>query len=355
MSAELEFINGEAAFAYSQSVKPWHGEGHEINWEASVQEAAKIAQLDNWNIQKVPVEVRLPPGGMAWNRVVVPNQYQLVRMMDQKVLTDQVVTDRYEVMQNEQIFDILDPLIERGIVQFETCGSLRGGKMVFALLRFRDCKDVHVSGFHKMDVLLPFLYVYTWHDGKGALHLAMTTVQVVCMNTHKVSIGEGLPSVEISHTLGAADRLAQASEGLLRLRELWLQYQHRIGQLEAFHFARNVWGVNEEVGLLVRKILGIKQDVKFMDLHIITRKRLSWIMKKFWFKGLYGSPGSAWRLFSAITDYTSHHQAIRGKSHFESCHIGSGAEINERAIRIISDYVLEKTTKKEENTPSSEF
>lgn len=340
MSDEIELIDGAPAFAYAEGVKPWHGKGTgHLPPGTHVKEAGAIAKLNGWNIQKVDAELRLPPGGLAWNRIVVPNQFHLVRMMDGKVLSDKTVSKTYHTLQNEEIFDVLDPLIDKGILQFETCGSLRDGKMVFALLRFQDCKGFQVSGWHELDCLLPFLYVYTWHDGSGKLHFALVTVQVVCMNTHQVAIDREPCSIGISHTTHAQDRMDNAIEALLDLRDLWSRYSHRIRLFENFKFK-----TYEEAETLARRILCIKTGCLKEELHPRSQKRLDLVMKGYSF-GKFGYPRTAWRLFSAFTYYTTHMQTLRGTNYFESVLIGSGHEINERAMLILSNYILaEKQT-----------
>lgn len=65
---------------------------------------------------------------VVWN----PNYRANIRSTDNKVLG--VVTDRYQVVQNREAFDFTDAMIGGGC-QYETAGSLFGGKKIFFLAK----------------------------------------------------------------------------------------------------------------------------------------------------------------------------------------------------------------------------
>ena len=112
MPAEVETM-------FSARVKPWHGLGTVVAECPDLQEAVKLAGLD-WKVEQKDVYAD------NWNRI--PGYKANVRDSDQSVLG--VVSDRYQVVQNEEAFAFTDELLGEG-VRYETAGSLQGGRRVF--------------------------------------------------------------------------------------------------------------------------------------------------------------------------------------------------------------------------------
>jgi phage/plasmid-like protein (TIGR03299 family) len=93
-----------------------------------------------------------------------------------------VVTSDYTPVQNLEAFNFLDALLAGGdnpdgSVQWETCGTLWGGKRVWVLARVPE--HVMIAG----DETVPFIYCANSHDGSLAVTAAATMVRIVCANT----------------------------------------------------------------------------------------------------------------------------------------------------------------------------
>lgn len=116
MSAEVETM-------FSVRVKPWHGIGTIVKDCPNSEEALCLAGLD-WKVEQKDVCTpdSTPILGYKAN----------VRDYDQSILG--VVSDRYQVVQNEEAFAFTDELLEDG-VRYETAGALQGGKRTFLLAR----------------------------------------------------------------------------------------------------------------------------------------------------------------------------------------------------------------------------
>jgi phage/plasmid-like protein (TIGR03299 family) len=93
-----------------------------------------------------------------------------------------VVTSDYKPVQNLEAFNFLDALLSGGdnpdgTVQWETCGTLQGGKRVWVLARIPE--HVTIAG----DETVPFVYCANSHDGSMAVTASATMVRIVCANT----------------------------------------------------------------------------------------------------------------------------------------------------------------------------
>ena len=116
MAAEVETM-------FSVRVKPWHGIGTIVEDCPNSEEALRLAGLD-WKVEQRDVYTD------NWNRI--PGYKANVRDFDQSVLG--VVSDRYQVVQNEEAFAFTDELLGQGI-RYETAGSLQGGRRTFILAK----------------------------------------------------------------------------------------------------------------------------------------------------------------------------------------------------------------------------
>ncbi len=91
----------------------WHGLDHNRKGPRLTAEQAR--EYLNWEVKKVPA---------VYDDQPVPGAWFTVRNDTDKVLG--VVGDMYEVIQNEWLFKLLDPVAEKGACLFETGGSLMG-------------------------------------------------------------------------------------------------------------------------------------------------------------------------------------------------------------------------------------
>jgi hypothetical protein len=87
-----------------------------------------------------------------------------------------IVGDRYRIVQNHEAFQFVDQLIGSQL-QFETAGSLCGGRRVWVLARLPE--QIEVGG----DPVRPFVLLMNSHDGSTAVIAATTPVRLVCQNT----------------------------------------------------------------------------------------------------------------------------------------------------------------------------
>jgi len=87
-----------------------------------------------------------------------------------------IVSDDYKVVSNRDAFAFLDALIGSEL-QFETAGSLHGGRRVWVLARLPEW--VEVGG----DQTALYVYVANSHDGTLAVTASATNVRIVCANT----------------------------------------------------------------------------------------------------------------------------------------------------------------------------
>jgi phage/plasmid-like protein (TIGR03299 family) len=182
----LEMIDGKAQMAYTGDV-PWHGLGVKVNNDLTPAQMLKAAGLD-WTVD--PVELfaevgakRLPTGHRA-----------LVRSSDQRVI--EVITDDWNPVQNEAAFEFFNDFVAHGDMSMETAGSLKDGKIVWALAKVKESFDLF-GGKDRVDAYLHFTNP---HQYGQSIDVRFTPIRVVCNNTLTLSLNQKSKNmVKVSH------------------------------------------------------------------------------------------------------------------------------------------------------------
>lgn len=94
-----------------------------------------------------------------------------------------VVGNDYPVIGHDHMGRIVEAMLERDDVVYETAGAIRGGKQVWALAHVDH--PYEVTGYDTP--IVPYLALLTDHTGGGALKAIRTTVTIVCYNTWRAA------------------------------------------------------------------------------------------------------------------------------------------------------------------------
>ena len=212
MAHELETQNGVASFA-SFREPAWHGLGTVFTEEKNTAEMLAAANLNNWNVRLVDVEI---PNTLTSDKAY---QYVVRTNPTDNNQTDVlgVVGERYVPVQNEELFAFGDNILDGG-GRWETAGSIRGGRVVFGSLALERETVLDPSGV--ADKVKTYLLINTSHDGSIAIQASITPVRVVCANTLNLALGSkrgrnGVKqSFKIRHTQSADGKIQIAREAL---------------------------------------------------------------------------------------------------------------------------------------------
>lgn len=185
MAHELEVIDGVAQMAYVGDV-PWHGLGTEVPPDLSPRQIQEVAGLD-WSVEKVPSFVEVA------GEKIATGQHSLVRSSDNKILTN--VGDGWNPVQNDEAFDFFAEYVQAGDMEMHTAGSLKDGKIVFALAKVKESFDI--LGGDQVDSYLLFSNP---HQFGKAIDVRFTPIRVVCNNTLSMSLdGASKNFVKMNH------------------------------------------------------------------------------------------------------------------------------------------------------------
>jgi phage/plasmid-like protein (TIGR03299 family) len=192
----------EADSMFSVREVPWHGKGAVLERAPrSVTEAIELAGLD-WRVEKKPITLAGEPGDSPWKqRDPIGGFYATVRQDTGEPLG--IVGERYRVAQNREAFQFIDQLLGSA-VNFETAGSLHGGRKVWVLATLPE--HIEVGG----DAVRPFVLLMNSHDGSTAVIAATTPIRVVCQNTLNWGLKAAQQKFSIRHTEALAQRVLEA-------------------------------------------------------------------------------------------------------------------------------------------------
>jgi phage/plasmid-like protein (TIGR03299 family) len=333
MAHELEIqANGQARMMYAGQA-PWHGLGTSVEREVTSAAALKLAALDNWNMQLVPVEAILADG----SRVTMPNDHAIVRGMDGAVYG--IAGDHYTVIQNEEACAFLDSLVGEGVAMFHTAGSLFGGRRVFVCCKMPDSIQV---GPDKIDKYL----VAIWgHDGAFAFHIKWTGIRVVCWNTASAAFCirggkvRATDAVSIMHTRGWKDRATEVREVLDLTNAYYARLEECFQKLIATPLRES------DFTTFVKKLYPDQRKKEGEG--VIDRSEIRETLRTIWHTGIgldhEEVKGTRWAAYNAVTEYIDHHRKYNDGKYGDVADIrmnsviwGQGSQIKKQALDLLA-------------------
>lgn len=273
--------------------KPWHGLGTNIE-EAPASKEALIAAGLNWNVRSEDIRLK--------NGEIVKGYKANVRDTDGTVLG--VVTDRYRVVQNREAFAFTDALLGEG-VQYETAGSLLGGRKVWMLARM---PHEYVIGGEQIS---PYLLFSNTHDGSGAIRAAITPIRVVCNNTLNLALQTARRSWSLMHKGKIQERLEEARNTLF----LGEQYMNALE--EEFDVLRKKELTDRQVQEYIHLLLPVEPEISERQRNNILWLRRDLERRYFDAPDLQETGRNAYRFINAVSDFATHAEPLRKTAKFK--------------------------------------
>lgn len=191
---------------------PWHGLGTPVSNDLTPAQMMQKAGVD-WSVEEVESFIEFKGKKMS------TGQKSLVRSTDGAILTN--VGENWNPVQNEQAFEFFHEFVMKGDMEMQTAGSLKEGKMVWALAKVKESFDI--LGSDRIDSYLLFSNPHQY--GK-AIDVRFTPIRVVCNNTLSLSLGsKNDNSVRMGHRVAfdpstVKQALGIASEKMTTYKEM---------------------------------------------------------------------------------------------------------------------------------------
>lgn len=339
MAHDIDTTTGMPAIAYVGET-PWHSLGTPMQRGMSIEDWRKASGL-NYTVESTPVIYR---AGADTTDRIMPKRRVLYRSDNGAPFS--VVSDRYKIVQPEQVLRFFEKLIADHGFEIETAGALSKGKRIWALAKAG--KGEAVIG---QDEVRPYILLATAYDTTMATVAKPTSVRVVCQNTLAMSIGmDGMGGEDDTES----KRVVVPHFRDFNADEVHMELGFVRDQFEAFMFAARKLAkkrVNNAFATeFLRQLLPDAVSVQTVKgSKIVTPKPVEetrgfqQIMDLFQGEAMGGSlteaNGTAWGLLNAVTQHVDWQRGRTNESRLDSAWFGEGESMKNRARDLLLSVV----------------
>jgi phage/plasmid-like protein (TIGR03299 family) len=243
---------------YSTNAKPWHGLGTHLEEGLYSAKAACMAAGQDWEILKRRARFLDEDEDSDGNPLDLSDDNPLRLGEDDMWMTVRSDTRRalgqvgklWTSIHNVKAFQFMEEFGQ----PFETVGSFRGGKRVFATMELPEDMTVDAEGVN--EIIKLYVAAINHHDGNGGLKLYVTPYRVECGNTERLAVKGAVTSWTIKHTPNYEKMLGEAEKSLRlthRYAENWTKEENLLARRdvtdkEVAGVLADIWGVDDESG-----------------------------------------------------------------------------------------------------------
>lgn len=300
---------------------PWHGLGSQLSRNQPLEVWQREAGMD-WHIEESPVRFVAGASSHLSSIHSYPEQKVLYRSDTKAPLS--VVSNRYKVVQPNEVLEFYRDLTEYAGYELETAGVLKGGKKFWALARTGQS-----SVLKGRDEVNGYLLLATSCDGTLATMVTPTTVRVVCNNTLAVAVNGASQAIRVPHStefnpqrvkqqLGIS--VSQWSEFMYRMKTL---SERKVKPKEALqYFLQVICSTDTDL-----------EDRKQLPQHRALQKVQDLYQGQGRGSQLVSAQDTAWGLLNAVTEFVDHEKRARSTDHrLDSAWFGQGAVLKQKAL-----------------------
>jgi phage/plasmid-like protein (TIGR03299 family) len=281
----------------------------------SPREALKLSGLDWGVVKSASIMAEYEDYDGYGNEAVTADTVATIREDNGKILG--LVSPNYEVVQNEDLFELAYEL--GGQVKVETAGSLKNNRQIYTLLRgesFDLCGN---------DTVLPYMGIFSSHDGSLALSLLDTSVRVVCANTLYQAFSEGSNRIyRVRHSGDMKTKLSDCRTALKRFTETGKLFEEKtrylsrkdLNRREIQEFWLKVYMQLEEP--FTTSPSTEKEEKSFVKATATIGDWASRFDKEI---SENNFRATAWTAANAVTNYLQHREGARGRKRSDNSRI----------------------------------
>lgn len=330
MAHEIDMTTGRAAMAYVGET-PWHGLGHRLPEGASIETWQVAAGMD-WKVLRSRVRFATscnPEVLTTWDK-----QHVLFRSDTHQPLG--VVSDRYNIVQPQQVLEFFRDLVESAGFALETAGCLFDGRRFWALARVT--QDIKM--LDGRDTVGGYILLSTSADGTQATTARRTMIRVVCNNTLTAAFREGKSIFSLTHHAEFNPDDARSQLGIDKPDEVRGGFEEAMDQLRRLA-AKRVTSTDMADATLrlfghdpstmtpkeIDKAAKAKPVAAIGDMAVTGRGLIG--------ADLRGGQGTAWGWLNAVTQYVDHQAKTKTQDlRLDSAWFGRGDQLKRKALLI---------------------
>lgn len=293
----------------------WHGLGVTLDENSPLRydiDGSMDTSGLNWTVETAPLYI-------AGNNLVTGHK-AVVRTDTRQVLG--VVGAKYRPLQNRDQFNWFHPFLQSREAQFETCGALKGGSLVWVLAKINR-PDAEIGNG---DTIKKYLLLTSSHDGSKATSVGFCPIRVVCWNT----LSAGLASkdstlLKVRHTAKQHDALATIRDTINLVDQTFEATAAQYRKMAACKVDA------DDLRKYVKLVLEVED--KDSDIHAITAKRIDRIIA-LCTEGEGNDGKTAWSAYNGVTHYVTHEAGKTADTRLRANWYGAGKVLTDRAFKL---------------------
>ena len=229
-----------------------------------------------------------------------------------------VVAPSYEPLQNEDLKQLVAPMVEEGVLTIENQGFLSKGGKVFIQLQVN--KEFEVVG----ESYRGYLTLLNSHNGTASVAIGPAMQRVICSNTFQAvynDIGE-----KFRHTEGVTERVLNTTAITNFVDEAMKVYASKVETLASTRCT----------GAQFREALETIYNKP------VDKMRDSFVAKlnDLFYNGKGNEGRSFYDVFNACTEWSNHYARKTKAGNVYYTQFGQGANINRRAMAVLTEMAI---------------
>ena len=327
MAHQLDFTTGQAAIAF-RGETPWHGLGQTIQPEDTITDIQLKAGLA-YSVDRSPVQF----ADRYLGTHIMPNRHVLFRSDNSAPLS--VVSDRYQVVQPQEVMEFYHNLVNDMGFAIEVAGALQGGKKVWAL-----ASTGHQFKLRGDDEVKGYLLLATSYDGTMATQARFTSVRVVCNNTLTIA-SRGKADVTVSHATKFDASRVQSQLGI----QQWSAYKDLAEEAQVAKVS-----IDTTSNFLVQAYFNLRNKDELREFNLdkdndakVKRmlQRVAGSIANAPGARMESAHGTLWGALQAVTHDVDHNLPSRDRgSRLNKAWFGEGEAIKQRARALTESYLM---------------
>ena len=226
-----------------------------------------------------------------------------------------VVSPSYEIVQNEDLKQVIAPMVSEGLLTVQNQGYLSKGAKVFIQAEVN--QDFRVAGedYRGMITLL------NGHVGNASVAIGTTATRVICSNTFATAYSD--ISQKFRHTAGVTEQVLNSTEVIDYVNNAMRVYAEYVEKLAVTPCsARQFTSAVEQI--YDRPV--DNQRKSFVDQ-----------LNTLFYSGKGNSGKTMYDCFNAVTEFATHYSRKDSAGRFNYANFGKGADINRRALAVLTE------------------
>lgn len=265
----------------------------------------------DWTVSKRTLCYMTADGLQPWN------EKQAVVRDDTDVALG-VVSPEYELVQNEDLKSLINPMVSEGMLTIVKQGYLSKGAKVFIQAEVNQEFQVVGENYKGLITLL------NGHTGNASVAIGTTATRVICGNTFSMAyrdIGE-----KFRHSAGVNERVLESTAIIDYVNDAMRKYSEYVETLV------DTKCTSTQFKQAVESIYGKPAD-KLRDSFVDQLNNL-------FYNGKGNSGKTMYDAFNAVTEYATHYSRKSSDGCFNYANFGRGAELNRRALSVLTEMAV---------------